>query len=78
MLHILSDKKKVQFYQQNNGKQHEVLFESEHHKGFIYGFTDNYIRVKTLYNPKLINHIIPVRLSEMDNDSVYIAELMNG
>jgi threonylcarbamoyladenosine tRNA methylthiotransferase MtaB len=78
LLHILSENKKRQFYQQNKGKQHKVLFESEQHKGFIFGFTDNYIRVKMPYNAKLINQIIPVRLGEIDNNGVFIAELING
>ncbi len=78
ILHQLSDIKKNQFYKLNLGKQHNVLFESEINKGFLFGFTDNYIRVKTPYNSNLINHIVPVRLSEIDQDGVYIVELLNG
>ncbi len=70
-LQLLSDQKKHDFYMQNIGSTKKVLFESDIHHGFIYGFTDNYIRVKTKSNSELINKVVIVSLSEMDNEGVF-------
>ena len=71
-LHQLSEQKKAVFYNQNNGRELSVLFESDNTGGWMHGFTENYIRVKTKFNPLLSNQIIKVRLAEADNDGVYI------
>jgi threonylcarbamoyladenosine tRNA methylthiotransferase MtaB len=68
----LSEQKKAVFYNQNNGRELSVLFESDNTGGWMHGFTENYIRVKTKFNPLLSNQIIKVRLAEADNDGVYI------
>ena len=34
----------------------------------MHGFTDNYIKVKTTYNPDLINQLKQVQLKELDSD----------
>lgn len=75
MLRILSNKKKRAFYQEHSGKVFEVLFESENDDGFMYGFTENYIRVKTEYNKKLENQIIKVHLKELLHDGVYLISI---
>ncbi len=68
MLRILSDKKLRNFYQQHVGKTYKVLFEADHKNGMMHGFTENYIKVKTAYDPSLINQIINVKLNEIDDD----------
>jgi threonylcarbamoyladenosine tRNA methylthiotransferase MtaB len=73
-LQILSDTKKHEFYLQNIGQTKKVLFESDMHHGFIYGFTDNYIRVKIKTDKTLINKIIEVKLLNLDSDEVFIVE----
>jgi threonylcarbamoyladenosine tRNA methylthiotransferase MtaB len=55
MLHILSEKKKRFFYEQQIGKQAIVLFEDEIQNGQMLGFTENYVRVAVKYDPLLIN-----------------------
>jgi len=70
-LHLLSEKMKLSFYQQNINKKAKVLFESDCKDGFIFGYTENYIRVKTKLNNSLINEIINVRLNEIDTDGVF-------
>jgi threonylcarbamoyladenosine tRNA methylthiotransferase MtaB len=62
----------------NRGKLLNVLFESEINKGYLLGFTDNYIRVKTHFNEKLINDIVPVKLSEIGEDGIYKVEMMSN
>lgn len=54
MLHILSEKKKRAFYDENVGHETKVLFENDIEEGQMHGFTDNYIRVAAKYDPLLI------------------------
>jgi len=68
ILHRLSDKKKTLFYQKNLGRTVTVLFESNNNQGFIHGFSDNYIKVKTRYSSKLVNKLAAVKLEVMDHD----------
>lgn len=74
MLRVLSSKKKRYFYEQQKGSIRNVLFESENKDGFMYGFTENYIRVKTTFDKNLINCIIKTQLNKMDEDGIYLFE----
>jgi len=67
----LSEKKKNIFYAENSGKEKYVLFESDNDKGLMYGFTENYIKVKTAFNPSLINHIKKVKLGKIGSDGIF-------
>ena len=51
MLRILSEKKLRRFYEDHLGHVATVLFEQKNAKGFIEGFTENYIRVAAPYAP---------------------------
>ena len=68
MLRSLSVEKRRSFYQSQLGKNHEVLFESENKKGYITGFTENYIRVRTPWNPALTNTLLKVKLDRIDDE----------
>ena len=70
MLHILSEKKKRAFYEQNIGSSRAVLFEQEEDSGIMYGFTENYVKVKVTYDAGLANTIQQVSLDEIDRDGV--------
>ncbi|HCQ29268.1 MAG TPA: tRNA (N(6)-L-threonylcarbamoyladenosine(37)-C(2))-methylthiotransferase MtaB [Flavobacteriales bacterium] len=70
MLHILSDKKKRAFYESQLNKSWKVLWESEENHNEMYGFTDNYVKVKTTYNPQLANTIKEVQLADIDIDGI--------
>ena len=61
MLHILSDKKKHAFYAEQLNAKGFVLFEESSNEGFMEGFSENYVRVQSPYDPLLINTIHPVR-----------------
>jgi threonylcarbamoyladenosine tRNA methylthiotransferase MtaB len=67
-LHLLSDRKKRHFYSQHLNTKRVVLFEQEEDNGWIYGFTDNYIKVKHKFNSKLVNQIVPVQLQKIDSE----------
>jgi len=70
-LHQLSITKKQAFYQVNMGREEIVLFESDNKNGMMHGFTKNYIKVKTPYDPDLVNEIRRVRLEKLDDDGCY-------
>jgi len=61
----LSDRKTEDFYRQNLGTVHEVLFEEQKNKKTLSGFTDNYIRVETEYQANMENHIVRVKLENI-------------
>jgi len=75
MLRILSAKKLRHFYEQHLGQTRIVLFESDNKDGFMHGFTDNYVKVKTQYNPTLVNQLKEVELRELDADGCVLANL---
>ncbi len=74
MLRILSAKKLRNFYEQHMGENRIVLFENDNKEGFMHGFTDNYIKVKTPYDPSLTNQLMNVTLKELDADGSVIIE----
>jgi threonylcarbamoyladenosine tRNA methylthiotransferase MtaB len=76
-LHILSDKKRHFFYEQNIGKSYQVLWEAENDNDTMYGFTENYIKVKTNYDPMLVNEITPVELTKIDEDMVVKTKILS-
>jgi threonylcarbamoyladenosine tRNA methylthiotransferase MtaB len=71
-LHKLSDRKKLQFYQENRGREVMVLFESDNSNGFMHGFTENYIKVKTKFNPELVNRVVTVKLENLEGDGFLV------
>ena len=75
MLHILSDKKKRHFYEQQLGKEVTVLFETENHDGFLYGFTENYLKIKAPYNPHFSNQLKKVIPYKIDFEGLMLAEV---
>lgn len=76
MLHILSEKKRRAFYEENLGAIGEVLFESDEKDGFMHGFSKNYVKVRTPYDPLLVNEIVPVKFTSIsESGDVDIEEL---
>lgn len=55
MLRILSEKKRVAFYQSQLGTTQKVLWESDNKNGKMHGFTQNYVKVETDFDEELIN-----------------------
>jgi threonylcarbamoyladenosine tRNA methylthiotransferase MtaB len=72
MLKILSAKKKRAFYEKHQGTSYPVLWEGEQDEnGYVYGFTSNYIKVKTKKPSAITNTIQQVDLIELDRDGIY-------
>ena len=68
MLRGLSEKKRMAFYREHLGTRRSVLFEEEERRGVMFGFTDNYIKVATDYDPLLVNTVTEVTLSSLDSE----------
>ena len=70
MLRGLSAKKRNAFYTSQLGKEKTVLFESDNKQGYIYGFTENYVKVKAPWDPSLVNTLHKVKLTKIDADGM--------
>ena len=68
MLRGLSVKKRRAFYESQIGSSRTVLFESENKEGYIHGFTENYVKIKTPWDPALVNTLQEVQLTKIDED----------
>ncbi|UYW01577.1 tRNA (N(6)-L-threonylcarbamoyladenosine(37)-C(2))-methylthiotransferase MtaB [Flavobacterium agricola] len=68
MLRGLSVKKRRAFYESQIATVRTVLFEGENKEGYIYGFTENYVKVKAPWNPELVNTLHDVVLTKIDDD----------
>ena len=75
MLRGLSVKKRRAFYESQIGTSRTVLFESENKEGYIHGFTENYVKVKSPWNPELVNTLNDVELTRIDDDGLVRFEL---
>lgn len=76
MLRILSEKKRLEFYRKMLGQKLTAVFEHENHDGFMKGFTENYVRIKTKYNSELINKFVQVKIVEID-ENICTAEIIS-
>mgnify|MGYP006072305925 FL=1 len=70
MLRGLSAKMRRAFYESQLGNTLTVLFESENKEGYINGFTENYVKVKSPWNPELVNTLHEVTLTKIDEDGL--------
>jgi len=77
MLRGLSVKKRRNFYESQLKSKRTVLFEGENKQGYIHGFTENYIKVKTPWSPELVNTLHDITLTEIDVDGLVRFDLVN-
>ena len=68
MLRILSEKKKMAFYQTQIGKTLPVLWEHENKNGMMFGFTENYVRVQKPFDINAVNKIELLKLQKLEED----------
>ena len=59
------------------GTTRTVLFENENKEGYISGFTENYVKVKTPWNPELANTLHEITLTKIDDDGLVRLEFVN-
>ena len=68
MLRSLSDKKKRMFYEKNLLSKRNVLFEKGNNKKYLFGYTDNYVKVKVKRDKSLIGKVKNTLLQKIDLD----------
>jgi threonylcarbamoyladenosine tRNA methylthiotransferase MtaB len=77
ILHLLSDRKKRLFYEQNSGNIRNALLESEQDEGWMYGFTENYVKIRIPFDADLANQFKKVRLTKVNSDGTMDCEFIN-
>ena len=70
----LSEKKLHSFYEKNLGSTEYVLFEEKNNRGYLSGFTGNYIRTEVPFRPGMINELEEVRLTGFSPDGNMLGE----
>lgn len=73
-MRALSQEKKLAFYTRFQGTEADVLWESGQNQDCMYGFTENYIRVRASLRPGSLNQIEKVRLGRLLPETVFQAE----
>jgi threonylcarbamoyladenosine tRNA methylthiotransferase MtaB len=68
MLRILSAKKLRAFYEKQLGKTSTVIFEQESKGEYMFGFTENYVKVKFPHDPELVNRSLEITLDSFDEE----------
>lgn len=71
-LHLLGARKARIFHKENYESKLNVLWESTKSKGFLLGFTENYIQVKTTYDLHRINKIDSIILNNIDENGDFL------
>ncbi len=74
-LRRLSAKKRFDFDSRFEGEIRPVLFEEENKDGFMFGWSDNYVRVAVPYSPRLKNTIQPVLIGSYSKDGFHFGKL---
>ena len=75
MLRILSSKLQRLFYKRFENTQQTVLFEKDNKDGFVYGFTENYIKIKIPFDNNLVKNSTNVLLNEIDENLIMNAQI---
>lgn len=70
MLRILSEKKRQAFYQSQLNSTQKVLWEHYNKDGKMFGFTENYVKVQTDFNPELVNETQIVDLVRINHNGI--------
>ena len=75
-LRILSNKLQRSFYEKYLDTEHTALFEQENKEGYLFGFTDNYIKIKIPFQSAIRRTKKQVNLTAIDDDGIMKAELL--
>lgn len=78
ILHLLSDRKKRLFYEQNIGNIRTALIESEQDEGWMYGFTENYVKIRIPFDATIANQFKKIRLTKVNSDGTMDCEFVNN
>ncbi|MFA9391632.1 MAG: tRNA (N(6)-L-threonylcarbamoyladenosine(37)-C(2))-methylthiotransferase MtaB [Prolixibacteraceae bacterium] len=62
----LSERKHRLFYETQLGSIRNVLFEHQNKGDRMFGWTDNYVRIETDWDEKLVNRVLPFKLEKIN------------
>jgi len=66
----ISSQKWRDFYLSQRGKEKTVIFEHTRRGKKMFGFTENYVRVETGYDSKMVNQLVRVKLGDLKEISI--------
>lgn len=72
----LSIKKRRAFYEPQIGSIHKVLFERENKAGYLYGFTENYIKVKIPWEKTKLETVQKALLKTITPEGIMLADVL--
>ncbi|MDR0812236.1 MAG: tRNA (N(6)-L-threonylcarbamoyladenosine(37)-C(2))-methylthiotransferase MtaB, partial [Paludibacter sp.] len=72
MLHLLSEKKTLAFYEKMFGKTLPVLWESKRAGDAMFGFTNNYVRVERPFCKTLVNTVQNVKITGWNEEKTAV------
>ena len=75
-LRILSKKLQRKFYRNYLDTEQTALFEKENREGFLYGFTDNYIRVKIPFSEEFLQQELKIKLLSFDENTNLLSKVI--
>ena len=76
ILRMLSSKLQRNFYLKSLGTTKNVLFEQEDKNGFLFGFTENYIKIKVPFNKILLKTQQEVYITDYNDDLTMNVKLL--
>ena len=74
----LSEKKRRAYYDRFIGTTQHVLFEAENQESYMYGFTENYLKVRMPYDPLYINEVREVKILSQNAEGIMEIRLTNS
>ncbi len=76
ILSSLSEKKRRAFYEKYIGQTATILPEDEEKNSFMYGFSDNYLKVAIPYDAQLVNQLVEVELSGFNEEGYMLGKVL--
>jgi threonylcarbamoyladenosine tRNA methylthiotransferase MtaB len=70
-LRLLGNKRRERVYLEQIGRTHQILVEGESDKGLLQGLSANYLRIYFKGKRELINRIIPITLTTLENGRLH-------
>ena len=77
-LRILSNKLQRSFYEKYINTEQTALFEQDNKNNYLFGFTNNYIKIKIPFNTKYCQRQKRVKLLDIDQNGVMKAKLLTN
>jgi len=71
IMQLLSEKKKMAFYESNKGSDAVVLWEKQNDSGVMHGFTENYLKVQADFKSDMVGQLTNVKLDYLSPEGFF-------